>query len=117
MGTGAQSQPHRAPGEDLVPEPPHEEQEELAAAGRPAAEQQQLKHQQPEPPPPRVRPPRALAAPRGQSPRVGQRLAQAPSVTNAVSGGHGPAPFPRGQCVNYDMFYITNDECCCAKAK
>lgn len=39
LGARAQPQPHRATGEDLVPESADEEQEDATAADQPAAEQ------------------------------------------------------------------------------
>nr|CAH7719991.1 unnamed protein product [Callosobruchus chinensis] len=95
MGVGAQPEPHRASGEDLVPESAHEEQEELPATAGAATEQQQLRHQQPKPP--RVSPSRQPSggshAPSYREPsRVGERRAQAPSVTHGIFRGCAGTP-------------------------
>lgn len=74
LGTGAQSEPHRTPGQNMVPKQADEEQEEFTATSRPAAKQQQRDDEQPEPPSSRHTP-RPQSAPRGraESPRGGQR--------------------------------------------
>lgn len=74
LGVGAQSEPHRTPGQNMVPESADEEQEELAETGCPAAKQQQRDDEQPEPPSP-WHTPRPQSAPRSRAepPRGGQR--------------------------------------------
>nr|CAI5849386.1 unnamed protein product [Callosobruchus analis]CAI5854651.1 unnamed protein product [Callosobruchus analis] len=95
MGTGAQPEPDRAPGEDLVPKPTHEEQEELPTTAGAAAEQQQLRHQQPKPPrvPPSRQPSGGPYAPSYREPsRFGEWCAQAPSVTHGIFRGCAGTP-------------------------
>lgn len=97
VGAGAEPEPDREAGEDLVPEQTDEEQEELAETGGAATEQQQRGHEQPEPPrgAPPSESPRALAAPRGQPPRVRERDSETPPVTHGVLRGCSWPPPPR----------------------
>ena len=89
LGAGAQPEPDRASGEDMVPESAHEEQEEQPTPVAAAEQQQQQPGEQRKPPQrgggpsspgqrPRERPPRGGAG----APR--QRLGEASSVTRGV---------------------------------